>query len=308
MKDEDLFKIDFNSLKLLKVLGEEKSSKQAAQRLYITQSAVSKALSRLREQFNDDLFIRKKYSLEPTEKCVRLLNRLPTVMSCLDDLYGGLSDFNPENYTGDIKIQINSVLSYGIMANLFKKIHSLAPNATLVLENWSPITEQNIKQGTVDLGINLYPLELSKDITQIPICYPEFKLCFHKDSPLAKNKSVTPHEVANYPIVLAIQPSFNQKESLLIKHFKKRGLTPKILLRSDKVDICLETVRKIPSFMVVSEVVQKELFEELVLVDINHWEDVHHLPIACYLSHKLKVTPYSQWLIQVIQEAIDELY
>ncbi|MGF1736600.1 LysR family transcriptional regulator [Photobacterium satsumensis] len=308
MKDEELFNLDFNSLKVLKVLGEEENTKRAAERLYVTQSAVSKALSRLREQFDDDLFTRGRDGLEPTEKCARLLNKLPSIMTGLDELYGEINQFSPANYEGTIRIHINSILCYGTMTKLFETLHRLAPKATIVLENWSAGTEFSLRKGSVDVGLNFYPLEVAKDISQIPICYPEFKICCHEDSPLAKAKSITVEDAAKYPLVLAIQPHFVQKESYVVNYFKKRGYSPNILLRSDKVDICLETIRKIPSFMAVSEVVKSQLFEELTLIDINHWEEINHRPIACYMSYKFRSTPFSKWLVHTIQEAIEELY
>ncbi|MGR5457471.1 LysR family transcriptional regulator, partial [Vibrio alfacsensis] len=39
-----MLKLDFNSLKLLKILGEEKNTKRAGERLFISQPAVSKSL------------------------------------------------------------------------------------------------------------------------------------------------------------------------------------------------------------------------------------------------------------------------
>lgn len=65
MDDNLLRKLDFNSLKLLKILGEERNTKRAAERMFLSQPAVSKQLKKLREEFADELFIRKQYGLEP---------------------------------------------------------------------------------------------------------------------------------------------------------------------------------------------------------------------------------------------------
>ncbi|MEF1305449.1 LysR family transcriptional regulator, partial [Vibrio owensii] len=57
---------DYNLLKVLRVLLETRNTKQAAERLNLSQSAVSHALSRLRETFDDALFVRERYGLVPT--------------------------------------------------------------------------------------------------------------------------------------------------------------------------------------------------------------------------------------------------
>ena len=55
-----LAKADLNLLVALYVLLEERSVSAAAKRLSITQPAMSKTLSRLRETFDDPLFVRSK--------------------------------------------------------------------------------------------------------------------------------------------------------------------------------------------------------------------------------------------------------
>ena len=62
---EKLSKVDLNLLLTLHLLLEEKSVTRAAQRLCLSQSAVSKNLAKLREQFNDPLFTRTAYGLQP---------------------------------------------------------------------------------------------------------------------------------------------------------------------------------------------------------------------------------------------------
>ncbi|MCK6264511.1 LysR family transcriptional regulator [Vibrio sp. ZSDE26] len=308
MKDDEMLSLDFNSLKLLKVLDEERNTGLAADRLYLSQSAVSKALKRLREQLEDPLFERTGAGLIPTEKCQRLLNKLPNIISALDDLYSQKEEFTPGDYTGDISININTTLCRPLMTHLFLRLHELAPHATVSLENWSVKTETKIKQGTIDLAINYKSTELSKEISSVTTNYPEFRLCCHKNSPLTRLKSVSIEDVASYPFVLAIMPDHDFRGGTLISYFNKRGYEPNILLRSDKVDICLDTVRKVHSVMGVCEIVQSDLFDEVTLININHWEGIEHKPIACFVNYKFRETSYTRWLIDTVQEVIEELY
>ena len=227
MNDTDMLNLDFNAIKLLKVLGEERNTTRAANRLYLSQSAVSKALKRLREQLDDPLFTRSAKELEPTEKCRRILDKLPNLIEYLDDLYGHNDEFNPHTYLGDIKININTTLCRPLMSNLFMRLHELAPHATISLENWSVKTETKIKQGTIDLGINYDLVELSKDISYVVTNSPEYRLCCHKDLPLAKLDSPTIEDVIQYPFVLALMPDFNQKAADLSSTSKSEALNLK---------------------------------------------------------------------------------
>ncbi|WP_459782736.1 LysR family transcriptional regulator, partial [Photobacterium sp. R1] len=63
MTVDKLARLDLNLLVCLHVLLQECSVTRAAQRLFLSQSAVSKSLARLREQFDDALFVRSAHGL-----------------------------------------------------------------------------------------------------------------------------------------------------------------------------------------------------------------------------------------------------
>ncbi len=139
MDDNLLRRLDFNTLKLLKVLGEERNTKRAADRMFLSQPAVSKQLKKLREEFADELFIRKQYGLEPTPYCLELLEKLPALFELLEDLFSRNQQFNPALYTGDISIAINTTLYRPVSRRLYHHLRPLLPNATLKIINWGKI-------------------------------------------------------------------------------------------------------------------------------------------------------------------------
>ncbi|AJR08827.1 LysR family transcriptional regulator [Photobacterium gaetbulicola] len=59
---------DLNLLKVLVVLLQEKNTRKAAERLGISQPAVSRALVKIRSHFDDPLFIRQPRGLKLTPK------------------------------------------------------------------------------------------------------------------------------------------------------------------------------------------------------------------------------------------------
>ncbi|WP_207459500.1 LysR family transcriptional regulator [Azospirillum sp. SYSU D00513] len=62
----DIARFDLNLLRVFEAVFQERSVTRAAQRLHLTQSAVSNALTRLRGAFGDDLFMRSAAGMEPT--------------------------------------------------------------------------------------------------------------------------------------------------------------------------------------------------------------------------------------------------
>ncbi|TOA94985.1 helix-turn-helix domain-containing protein, partial [Vibrio parahaemolyticus] len=67
---------DLNLLILLVTLYDEQSTSKTAERLFVTQSAISKGLRKLREQLNDPLFVRSRDGFVPTEKCSDLVSKI----------------------------------------------------------------------------------------------------------------------------------------------------------------------------------------------------------------------------------------
>jgi len=94
MRIAHLRQADLNLLVVFTALAEERNVTRAAARLLLTQPAVSRALQRLREMFQDDLLIRTSNGYEPTPKGQRLLHELESTLPRLDRLLSG-ADFDP---------------------------------------------------------------------------------------------------------------------------------------------------------------------------------------------------------------------
>ena len=89
MTPEQLREIDLNQLVVLDVLLQERSVTLAAQRLHLTPSAVSHALKRLRELFDDELLVRDGRRMSPTVRAQELSETIPNQAKDM------LNDTNP---------------------------------------------------------------------------------------------------------------------------------------------------------------------------------------------------------------------
>lgn len=80
----DLKKFDLNLLVIFECIYQHLSITKAAETLYITPSAVSQSLQRLRTQFNDPLFIRSGKGLTPTIMGINLHHHLEKNLNSLE--------------------------------------------------------------------------------------------------------------------------------------------------------------------------------------------------------------------------------
>jgi LysR family nod box-dependent transcriptional activator len=90
-------KLDLNLLVALDVMLKEHSISRAAERLHITQSAMSNALARLREYFEDDLLVQVGRKLELTPRAELLKDAVRDVLVRVDNTIAALPTFDPCN-------------------------------------------------------------------------------------------------------------------------------------------------------------------------------------------------------------------
>src|ERR1700730_10447302 len=85
-------------LKLLAIIGElhrTRSVSQAAERLALSQSAISMSLAKLRKHFNDPLFVRTSTGMEPTPHAIKLIRLLKEAEGILHTVLGHHVVFDP---------------------------------------------------------------------------------------------------------------------------------------------------------------------------------------------------------------------
>lgn len=74
--ENDFSRIDLNLLTVLMVLYREASVTRTAEALHLGQPAISGALKRLREMFDDPLFVRSARGMLPTPRAQALMTEL----------------------------------------------------------------------------------------------------------------------------------------------------------------------------------------------------------------------------------------
>src|SRR6266403_2529578 len=88
--------IDLNLLPVFEAAYEERSLSRAADRLAMTQSAVSHALSRLRSVFRDELFIRQARGVLPTPVAEMIYAKLRGAMASVRESVAETQGFDPK--------------------------------------------------------------------------------------------------------------------------------------------------------------------------------------------------------------------
>ncbi|WP_108126946.1 LysR substrate-binding domain-containing protein [Saccharospirillum mangrovi] len=145
---------DLNLLPILLALIEERSVTRAADRLGMTQPAVSNALTRLRSLLNDPLFIRERYGMQPTAKAMALAPVIEAALGDLDEAILEQQDFNPQRAERQFVIAPNSYAELVLAPLIVSRMREQAPGIRLRLTPYgSDLAETGVISGETALAI-----------------------------------------------------------------------------------------------------------------------------------------------------------
>lgn len=122
--------VDLNLLRILNALLEEGSVTRAAKRLGVTQSAVSHALGRLREQLADPLFVRTTRGITPTPRAEALREPIRRGLGTLGDALESVR-FVPRTAQRTYRVAMTDLLGATILPALSRELASCAPRVDL---------------------------------------------------------------------------------------------------------------------------------------------------------------------------------
>lgn len=143
---------DLNLLPVFVVLMEERSVTRAAERLGITQPALSNALARLRAMLQDQLFIRERYGIQPTPIALELAPVIAEALAKLDDAVLGQQDFDPAKAERLLTIAPNGYVEFVLVPAIVARLRDVAPGIKLRLTPYgSDLADTGVVSGTTAL-------------------------------------------------------------------------------------------------------------------------------------------------------------
>lgn len=159
MRSVNLSSVDLNLLHVLATVLEEGSATRAAQRLHVTQSAVSNALGRARALFDDPLVVRRPHGLAPTSLAAALLPELRAWLEEARRLVGGASSFEPATTTRAFRIACSDAVTITLLPSILEAVARRAPHAHLHLVTLEElVASDGLARGEVDLLVGIPPV------------------------------------------------------------------------------------------------------------------------------------------------------
>lgn len=251
--EKALLRADLNLLKVLHVLLEERNVSRAAERLFVTQSAISRSLSRLRQMFGDPLLIRSSHGLVPTARAKQLAGEIGDMIARLDGLLEA-PPFDPAQVRGILRIAAPESFVLGTMPRLALKTKQEAPGLLLESLHLPDDFLQRLEGGHLDFVINH-----GQPYPEAFITYPLLSVTpyfwFRKDHPLRQQREIRLPDIVSHPIIsFHAQNVSRTGYRVLMQMIKDAGLPPpQIIIDTSHLFVALDVLALSDSIMLGPE-------------------------------------------------------
>ncbi len=184
MISRNLRKTDLNLFVVFSAIYDEGNITRAAEALNVTQPAVSNNISRLREMFNDPLFVRVKNGVSPTPLARDLIGPVRKALSILDKSVKQLEVFDPATSERTIHISMGDLAEVIILSALVQTIR--AESAGIRIHNYlTPRDSIPLKLTSGEIDFAIEPVVLNDtNLHSQRIVSDHFVCVLRKDHPL----------------------------------------------------------------------------------------------------------------------------
>lgn len=186
----DLRTLDLNLLKALDALLDERSVTRAAERLSLTQPAVSGMLTRLRECFDDPLFTRAQRGIVPTLRAQELAQPVKAILSEVSALLQP-KQFDPITAEMTINIAATDYALRAVIVPFMAALRRQAPGiGVAVLPVNNEQLAQQFERGAVDIAL-ITPESTPPELHARTLYDEEYVCLMRDDHPLAAHAALS---------------------------------------------------------------------------------------------------------------------
>jgi len=260
--------LNFNQLRVFYQTAKYLSCTKAAEKLYITQPAVTAQVKLLEDSCNLKLFKKKGRRMFLTDEGKTLYYYAKKVFEYEKEIESVIEDMK-ELKRGVLRLGTSKAYARYFMPFLITRFRETYPHIKIHLDEGSSV---DMIHSLLDLRNEVAVIamaEKSPEIRFIPFSHEELVLITAPDHRLARRKTVFARDLKEEPIIMKERGSGTRK--IVNELFAKRGLTPNILMETSNTEFIKQVVQRGEGVsFVVREAVAAELQEgKLAAVQIR---------------------------------------
>ncbi|MDR3376413.1 MAG: LysR family transcriptional regulator [Ancalomicrobiaceae bacterium] len=184
MRDVNLSGLDLNLLPQLGALLRRCNVTRAAEEVGLSQPAMSRALSRLRDEFDDPLLVRGHDGFVRTPRAAELLPRVEAALADLKALFQE-PQFDPSTAERTIRLAASDTQTVLLVPALMARLAEEAPGVSLRVESYGPDLIARLEKGVIDLAFALSTIHLPPGAMSEPVGDDHLALVMRRGHPAA---------------------------------------------------------------------------------------------------------------------------
>lgn len=292
--------LDLNLVRVFVTLFDARSVTLAAERLHVTQPSVSYALSRLRDLFDDRLFIRSREGMEPTFTAMQIYPSLRDSLAQIDNVLESNREFDPQHSRRRFRLALTDLGEMALLPRILAHIHPIAPDIELeVIALEIDKVGEWLATGKVNAVICSRPIT-TPGIERRVILNERYVCLLNRDhTSIGNHLSLEQFIAARHAVVAASsghglaedvihELGIQRKVSLVVPHF---SILPRILQESDLL-------------VILPQQIAAAFEREAPLKALELPFEVPPFDVALYWQEYTTRSPAQRWFCENIIEAI----
>lgn len=306
---KQLKQADLNLLVTFHLLLKHRSVKRVADELFLSQSAVSRALGRLRQTFDDELFTRTYSGLVPTEKAKSLAIPLTNIVTEIEELIVG-KEFDLSRCSENFVVAAPALIGCHLVPELMVNILPQAPNVSVTEVQPKSNPTPSLEKGEVDFVLYNNPTFDTNYFCQHLGTTP-IAMYARSGHPLQSHDYLDYEHLAKYPIIgnmvdIASDSGFQSPMTVLCERLGKRT-APR--LKSVQLHSLLMSAEMTDCVLLASEALQHDKFSRHTLNKLQFKEDASLSMDVYLIAMKSKVLkPEYEWFKDLIIDKYQQVF
>lgn len=198
--------MDLRILRYFLAVAEEGNITRTAERLHVSQPALSTQLAALEDELGHKLFERGARGIELTEKGIALKRRADDLVDLAERIEAEIKSGDTDELSGTISIGAGETPAFRFVAHAAEELRRRNPKLQFSVSsgNGEDILA-HLREGTFDLGVLVGPGRYDGfDYLTLPYEH-HWGLAVRKDSPLAAKKRISPKDAKGIPLICSRQ-------------------------------------------------------------------------------------------------------
>ncbi len=297
--------LDLQLLECFESLMHERSVSRAAERMGLSQPAMSEALARLRDRFADPLLVRGREGMQPTPRALDLAPQVHEIVERMRLLTGSAETFDPARCTTRFRLATSDYSQFLLMPRLTEVLATDAPGVSVdVLPVNIRRVEEALDLGEIDIAV-AYFVDPPAALKRRPLFDEHYVGVARKGHP-GIHPTLTAEQYAALRHVSVAPSGLTYFSGALESTLAAAGLTRRVAITSPHFLLAAYLVANSDLILAIPSRAARRLSAMLPLMVFEIPLDLPKIQLAMYWHERSHNSEAYHWFREKVREALPQ--